>query len=367
MTKTGFPLTLLAATLACALHAELAQAQPARVFVAAQGNDGNPCTIAAPCLTFQRAHDTVAAGGVIDALNPADYGSLMITKAISIQGHGFAGIGVPLSGFGILIAGAATDAVTLNGLLIEPSELLNGIGLGFGIVFVSGKSLVVENCVVRNVGPGVQFQADATTLQTLSVSNSYFTDLSSDGIVITKHNSGAVTAAIERAAFYGNGQFALDLTAFDGTINAAVTDSSIVANRAGFFISAGPPAMQSLVLTRVSVVGNGKGIEVRQVNTKISLALTQSIVANNSAEGVMAYGTNNATTSLALTQSAVVGNDTGVMAYGTNTTMRIAQSTVMRNGTGYWVGAGAVILSYGDNYIDDNGGNYGALGSASKR
>jgi hypothetical protein len=35
-----------------------AQAQPAHVFVAAQGSDSNPCTLAQPCLSFQHAHDT---------------------------------------------------------------------------------------------------------------------------------------------------------------------------------------------------------------------------------------------------------------------------------------------------------------------
>src|SRR5262245_2868298 len=65
-----------------------------RVFVAAQGSDGNPCTFALPCRTFQHAHDTVAAGGEIDVLDPAGYGALTIRKAISIQGHGFAGISV---------------------------------------------------------------------------------------------------------------------------------------------------------------------------------------------------------------------------------------------------------------------------------
>src|SRR5262245_62480867 len=81
-----------------------APAQPVRVFVAAQGSDANPCTFAQPCRTFQHAHDVVAAGGEIDVLDPAGYGALTIGKAISIQGHGFAGIAV--TGF----AGIAVNA-----------------------------------------------------------------------------------------------------------------------------------------------------------------------------------------------------------------------------------------------------------------
>jgi hypothetical protein len=40
-----------------------AQAAPLRVFVAAQGSDSNACTFAAPCRTFQHAHDVVASNG----------------------------------------------------------------------------------------------------------------------------------------------------------------------------------------------------------------------------------------------------------------------------------------------------------------
>src|SRR5439155_20772761 len=91
MTKIALVLTLLATTLACLMHAVPASAQ-SRVFVAAQGSDTNPCSFAQPCRTLQHGHDTVAAGGEIHVLDPTGYGSLAISKSVSIQGHGFAGI-----------------------------------------------------------------------------------------------------------------------------------------------------------------------------------------------------------------------------------------------------------------------------------
>src|SRR5215471_11021089 len=83
---------IAASLLALSLISNSAQAQPTRVFVAAQGNDANPCTFALPCRSFQQAHNVVATNGEIDVLDPAGYGAVTITKAISIQGHGFAGI-----------------------------------------------------------------------------------------------------------------------------------------------------------------------------------------------------------------------------------------------------------------------------------
>src|SRR5215472_17792091 len=102
MGPTLFRLPAAALIFAAVLNAAPAQTQPARVFVAAQGSDSNPCTFAAPCRGFQHAHDTVAANGEIDVLDPAGYGALTINKSISIQGHGYAGIAVS-SGDGITI------------------------------------------------------------------------------------------------------------------------------------------------------------------------------------------------------------------------------------------------------------------------
>lgn len=128
-----------------------AQAQT-RVFVSATGSDSNPCTFAAPCRAFQHAHDVVAAGGEIDVLDPAGYGAVTITKAISIQGHGFAGL-TATSPTAITIEAGVTDAVNLNGLLID------GAGVGFnGIMFLIGKSLTIVNCIVRNFkNDGISF------------------------------------------------------------------------------------------------------------------------------------------------------------------------------------------------------------------
>src|SRR5262245_64834593 len=93
---------IAASLLAFSLIPDPAQAQN-RVFVAAQGSDANPCSFALPCRTFQHAHDVVAVKGEIDVLDPAGYGALNITKSISIQGHGFAGI-----------SASSGNAITIN-------------------------------------------------------------------------------------------------------------------------------------------------------------------------------------------------------------------------------------------------------------
>jgi hypothetical protein len=310
-----------AAAAACfavaALAAAPARAQT-RVFVAAQGSDANPCTFALPCRTFQHAHDTVAAGGEIDVLDPAGYGALTISKAISIQGHGFSGVTVPFVGTGITINAGATDAVSLNGLLVE------GAGSGMnGILFNSGKSLVMTNCVVRNVANiGLFFGASATTAQTLSIVDSYFTD-NSYGVTVNTFSSGPVRASIERTAFYGQ--------------------------KAG---------------AALGVFGGGG-------TGPLDVTMTHGIVANNTGGspatvGVAAQsGAGQSVTTATLIRVTLAGNDLGLQTTA-NATVRIAQSTVTGNTHGYEVNGGAIV-SYGDNYIDGNGSNIGSLGSATKQ
>src|SRR5947209_15895312 len=121
------------------------QAQASRTWVSGVGDDANPCSRTAPCKTFAGAISKTAAGGEIDALDPAGFGAVTITKAITLDGGGGQVASVLVAGTnGIVVqANAATDVVILRNLRI------NGISSGLnGIRFLSGKDLNVENCVI---------------------------------------------------------------------------------------------------------------------------------------------------------------------------------------------------------------------------
>ncbi len=196
-----------------------AQAQPAKVFVAAQGSDSNPCTFAQPCLSFQHAHDTVAAGGVIDVLGPADYGVVTITKAISIQGHGFAGLAVT-SGNGITINAGASDKVSLRGLLID------GVGSGSnGLDFFL-------------YGPGaVQF----------AVSDSDFSNNGADGVLVDLlHRTYNLVNVMLRNVNASN-NVSTDIAVVSGGVNTFVwlTKSTITGNGVGLAVTCGSGTINS--------------------------------------------------------------------------------------------------------------------------
>src|SRR3954468_3706194 len=97
------------------LWAGLAGAQASRTWVSGVGDDVNPCSRTAPCKTFAGAISKTAAGGEIDALDPAGYGAVTITKGITLDGGTGSGwASILASGTnGIIINAGINDTVTL--------------------------------------------------------------------------------------------------------------------------------------------------------------------------------------------------------------------------------------------------------------
>src|SRR5499427_8940593 len=98
----------------------VASAQASRTWVSGVGDDANPCSRTAPCKTFAGAISKTAAGGEIDALDPAGYGALTITKAITIDGGGGQVASVLVAGTnGIVVQAGPTDRVIIRNLRIN--------------------------------------------------------------------------------------------------------------------------------------------------------------------------------------------------------------------------------------------------------
>src|SRR5438445_11520877 len=99
-----------------------AAAQASRTWVSGVGDDVNPCSRTAPCKTFAGAISKTASGGEIDALDPAGYGAVTITKPITIDGGGGQVASILASGVqGVIvnITSGPTGPVSLRNLRIN--------------------------------------------------------------------------------------------------------------------------------------------------------------------------------------------------------------------------------------------------------
>jgi hypothetical protein len=186
MTKTIIR-AAFAAALTITLCALPAQAQ--RVFVSGSGSDSNPCTFTAPCRTFAQAFATAPTNGEIDVLDPAGYGALTITHGISIQAHGFGGITAATSGANAITINAGTsDAITLNGLLIDGTDAGHD-----GILINSGASVQILNCVIRRfTGYGVDFFS-STNPTNLLIADTVVSDNSATAFELSPQNGNSAT------------------------------------------------------------------------------------------------------------------------------------------------------------------------------
>src|SRR3954465_10401129 len=116
MNKIRLTLNIFAAVVFTLLVSSAAQAQATRTWVSGVGDDVNPCSRTAPCKTFAGTISKTAAGGEINALDPGAFGTVTITKAITIDVRGFNAGVLNLGTNGVIVNAGVTDNVVLRGL-----------------------------------------------------------------------------------------------------------------------------------------------------------------------------------------------------------------------------------------------------------
>ena len=114
-----------------------------QTWVSGVGSDANPCSRTAPCATFAGALSKTAAGGEIDALDPGAFGTVTITKAITIDGGGQGASVVASSTDGIAVQAGANDVVILRNLRLKSPQTFMGLQ---GIDVSSAKAVVIQHC-----------------------------------------------------------------------------------------------------------------------------------------------------------------------------------------------------------------------------
>jgi len=194
------------------MGSSFAFAQAPRTWVSGVGDDANPCSRTAPCKTFAGAISKTAAGGEISVLDPGGYGSVTITKSITISGVGTQASIIAGLTNGIIINAGANDVVTLHNLQI------NGVGTGLiGVRLFAGGKLIMEDVRIWGFNVGVQTEAGKTTINRGEfTSNRQFGLRSMAASTLTIENSmvnannvavqaeGTSTLRMTNSAFYDN-------------------------------------------------------------------------------------------------------------------------------------------------------------------
>jgi hypothetical protein len=277
----------LAASLAVTLPIAPAQAQVNRTFVSAAGSDSNNCAnVTTPCRHFAAAYAATAPSGEIFVLDPANYGSLTITQAVSIEGHGWASIAPPNGGNAITINAGPGDNISIHGVSINGTGATGGTN---GIVFNSGDSLTVTDCVVQNFagsgptnGAGILIQPTSGTLNFL-ISNTIATNNQFVGVYYYPQSGSAnAHGVIDHviAASNGNGIAANTTLASGGSVVIAISNSNASTSGADGLAASNGPGTLTFSVDNVSVSDNSlRGIFA---NGTPKVLLSRSVVTANS-------------------------------------------------------------------------------------
>jgi len=226
----------LCSTIAISIAASLpVQAQRARVFVASYGNDNNPCTFGSPCRTFQGAHDAVAAGGEITALDSAGFGVVNIDKSITITSPpGIeASIAAPAGAAAINILAGKNDVITIRGLTLNGAASANR-----GIDFSSGAKLAIIDCFITNyIQYGIYLHTSSTYTSVL-ISNTTVSE-AAGGIVLSTVDLGI--DATFRGLVLDNNTDSIELLGNGVPIHLMIADTQIGTNSEIGIYSKGNP------------------------------------------------------------------------------------------------------------------------------
>jgi len=302
---------MFASFLGCGLlYAAPAQAQATRTWVSGVGDDANPCSRTAPCKTFAGAISKTAAGGEINCLDPAGYGAVTITKAITLACQFTEGGVLAGASAGIIVNAGATDVVVLRGL-----DIYGVSGATYGVRFIAGGALHIEESQIRRFngtnGQGVYFQPSGDAA--LYISNTVITDNGTGG------TGGGV---LVQPTGTGSARVALNAVRLDNNSGA------------GFRIDTGG---------NTTTAGNVVSIENSQL-TRSTWGLLVNTPAGAASATVMVHG------------SVLAYNTSrGILAGGATALVRVGDTTITGNQAGLESGTGAAIRSYGDNRLDGNG------------
>jgi len=313
MKKFRLTLKVLVLAIFTFAFASMAQAQATRTWVSGVGDDANPCSRTAPCKTFAGAISKTFIGGEIDALDDGGFGTVTITKSITIDGgnhqasilaSGTNGVNVNFSA-----AGNANDPerrVVLRRLVINGTGASGAVGQRTGI-------------------NGVNVTTNSTNLITLHIENCYINNFTTNGI----NTSGVVVSGVI-------------ISVKDTNIQNCATGFNITTSTG--FIVAGLERVRIEKMTSNGVVIGVHG----------HAHVRDSFISFNAGDGIsMAAGVTDGTVNVESTMLA--SNNVGIRNGGNGSTVDISNASLMQNVTAFATASGAAgggINSHGNNSVN---------------
>jgi hypothetical protein len=287
--------------------ATIAEAQATRTWVSGVGDDVNPCSRTAPCKTFAGAISKTATNGEINCLDPAGYGSINVTKSITIDCEDTQG--------SILAAGVTGVIVNITAAAdTKKAFKLRGVSINavhFGATAFNGIRILAASFV----------QLDEVVID----------GVTQHGISIEKSTAGLMEVQIQDTHIrsYAN-----------AGLNAFITGGSLDLQIANSQFNGGLGAL---------------GVNLSS-NTRCTISGSQ--IHGNSTAGVQTIAAE-----VSIVRSTISGNGTGVIS-GAGGVARFFSSIVTQNTTGISSSGGGQLISHSLSNVVVGNGSDGAFTSS---
>jgi hypothetical protein len=252
-TRVIFTLALLLSAVGSA-HAQLN-----RSFVSVVGDDANPCFRTAPCKTFAGANAKTNPGGEMDVMESGGYGSLVISKSITIDGSG--------------VVASAIGAGTLNSFRINANDT--------DIVVLRHISMMSDPATPGNGGIRVD------KVGQLHVIDCLIKNFTHHGIDFEASNSGA-RLFVTGTTIINNGT---------GSIDAGVFVKSV--------------AVVNAIIDHCTIDGNHDGVVAKD---RARVSISNSLIAENHVFGAIAASDSSAGVEINIESTIITRNQIGIQS-----------------------------------------------------
>ena len=277
-------------------------AQATRTWVSGIGDDVNPCSRTAPCKTFAGAISKTATNGEINVLDSGGFGSINITKSITIDGAG---------------PHASILAANVNGVIVNGA----GITVNLRNLSINGANFTIGN--------GIRIvQAAAVNIDNVNIMNFAGTGTNGRAISIETATSG-VRVNVANSSIYNMENHAINSAPTAGNV-VLVVDNVRVSR--GALAAINLQQLTAASVFRSALTNNRNAAGVRLEQSTATATISNSLLANNAA------GVTNATP----------GQAPAVFLYGNTITGNTVAA--LQNGSGS-------VTSLGNNMIRGNAGN----------
>lgn len=253
----------------------LLQATSAHTWVGGNGSDVFGLgTQTSPYATLQMAVNNTTAGGIVSVALPGDFGPVVISHSITIDGGAIGG-GLTFTGSeGIYISAGTSDTVVLRHLTV------NGLNTGQDAIYLSqARYLIIEDCDVEG------FTQIGLGFQSLSAAN------------VTIANTRIIGGQLGVRTFQSNGSVPYDVVSIRNVVISGASSAAVFSRNGTMDIS-------DSLITQSAI-----GVEA---DTNAFINVANSVISNNAIDEEFFPNTSNPSGGIFVSSNNTLFGNNGV-------------------------------------------------------